>query len=64
MSRNSSNSSSNGIGFGGMLTLLFIGLKILHKIDWSWWWVLSPIWISMIVIIIILIAVLIFWKKW
>jgi len=39
-------SSSRGIGFIGLLTLLFIALKLLNKIDWSWWWVLSPMWIS------------------
>lgn len=42
----SSSSSSGGIGFVGLLTLLFIALKLLDKIDWSWWWVLSPLWIS------------------
>lgn len=41
-----SNSSSGGIGFVGLLTIVFITLKLLDKIDWSWWWVLSPIWIS------------------
>ena len=40
------NSSSGGIGFCGLLTILFIGLKLGHVIDWSWWWVLSPIWIG------------------
>lgn len=34
---------SGGIGFFGLLTILFIGLKITNLIDWSWWWVLSPI---------------------
>jgi predicted tellurium resistance membrane protein TerC len=43
---NSSSSSSGGIGFVGMLTILFIGLKLTNNIDWSWWWVISPIWIS------------------
>lgn len=42
MSNNSS--SSSGIGFAGMLTILFIGLKLTHYIDWSWWWVLTPLW--------------------
>ena len=42
----STSSSSSGIGFVGALTLLFVALKLLGKIDWSWWWVLSPIWIS------------------
>ena len=37
-----SSSSSRGIGFGGLLTILFIALKLTHFIDWSWWWVLSP----------------------
>ena len=41
----SSSSSSSGIGFTGLLTIVFITLKLLGKIDWSWWWILSPIWI-------------------
>lgn len=39
-------SSSGGIGFAGLLTIVFIVLKLTHVIDWSWWWVLSPLWIS------------------
>lgn len=39
-------SASGGIGFAGLLTILFVALKLLHKIGWSWWWVLSPLWIS------------------
>ncbi len=39
-------SSSSGIGFTGLLAIVFIILKLLGKITWSWWWVLSPIWIS------------------
>ena len=34
------------IGFTGLLTILFITLKLIHEIDWSWWWVLSPIWVG------------------
>lgn len=29
------------------LTLMFVGLKLTNYIDWSWWWVLSPIWIPL-----------------
>ncbi len=47
------------IGFTGLLTILFIALKLLDKIDWSWWWVLSPIWISIGLWIFILLIVLI-----
>ena len=42
----SSSSSSGGIGFVGLLQILFIGLKLTNHITWSWWWVLSPTWIS------------------
>jgi membrane glycosyltransferase len=35
--------NTNGIGFVGLLTILFIGLKLTGYIDWSWFWVLSPI---------------------
>jgi len=49
---------SGGIGFSGLLTIVFIILKLLGKIDWSWVWVLSPLWISFIVGIIIFIIVL------
>lgn len=44
----SSSSSSSGIGFAGLLTILFIGLKLTGHIDWSWTWVLSPIWIGFV----------------
>ena len=53
MSKN--NASSSGIGFAGLLTIVFIVLKLIDKIDWSWWWVLSPLWIPTAVVILILI---------
>ena len=40
-----SGSGSGGVGFVGMLTILFVGLKLTGVIDWNWVWVLSPIWI-------------------
>lgn len=40
-----SSSSSGGIGFAGVLTIVFVTLKLTHVIAWSWWWVLSPTWI-------------------
>jgi hypothetical protein len=52
--------NSNGIGFVGLLTILFIGLKLTNHIAWSWWWVLSPIWMSFaLVVAIITIAIMI-----
>jgi hypothetical protein len=58
MSSNSS-SSSSGIGFPGLLTVLFIGLKLTGHITWSWWWVLSPLWISALLAVAILAIVFI-----
>lgn len=59
MSKNTS-SSSGGIGFVGLLTILFIGLKLTNFIAWSWWWVLSPIWISTAIVVAV-VAVIIVW---
>ena len=49
----SSSSSSGGVGFGGILCVLFIGLKLTGHIAWSWWWVLSPMWIPLVVILVL-----------
>ena len=53
----SSSSSSGGISFTGALTILFIGLKLTNVISWSWWWVLSPIWISALFVLTIILIV-------
>jgi hypothetical protein len=45
--------TSGGIGFTGLLTILFIALKLTHVIDWSWWWVLAPIWIGFALALVI-----------
>ena len=42
---------SGGIGFVGLLTIIFIGLKLTGVITWSWLWVLSPIWITVVAVI-------------
>jgi len=53
----SSSSSSGGIGFTGLLTVLFVGLKLTGHITWSWWWVLSPIWISLSLLFFVFLIV-------
>ncbi len=68
MSRSSNASySSGGIGFPGLLTVLFIGLKLGGIIHWSWLWVLSPLWISALTaltfIALLLIGVVLLDKK-
>lgn len=46
--------TNSGISFFGLLAVLFIGLKLTDHIDWSWWWVLSPLWLPLAVILGIL----------
>lgn len=41
------------IGFFDLLTLAFIVLKLTGFIHWSWWWVLSPAWIPLLLIIVL-----------
>lgn len=53
----SSSSSSSGIGFLGMLTILFIGLKLTDYVAWSWFWVLSPIWMSVSAVVAIILII-------
>lgn len=57
------NNSNGGIGFVGLLTITFIVLKLCNVINWSWWLVLSPIWISLILGIIIFIIIYLIWRK-
>jgi hypothetical protein len=52
MSNQSGNNSGGGIGFVGLLTILFIGLKLTNNIEWSWWWVLSPIWVTILILLV------------
>ena len=69
MSSSTSSSSTGGIGFAGALAIVFIILKLLDKIDWSWWWVLSPLWIPIPIVLLILFGVLVYivlrkYTKW
>lgn len=51
------NKTSSGIGFCGLLTLVFIVLKLCKIINWSWWWVLSPAWASAILTIVLVFII-------
>jgi hypothetical protein len=54
-----SGSSSGGIGFTGLLTVAFIVLKLTEVIDWSWWWVLSPLWIGLALVVFLFLVIFI-----
>jgi hypothetical protein len=49
---------TGGIGFFGLLTIVFVTLKLFHVINWSWWWVLSPLIFSFCATIFILLALI------
>ena len=49
------NNGSSGLGLGSVLTIIFVVLKLVGVIDWSWWWVLSPTLISIGLVLIVAI---------
>jgi hypothetical protein len=64
MSTNNTQAQSGGIGFFGLLAIVFITLKLTNVINWSWWWVTAPLWgpvvaflgFGAVVLIIVVIA--------
>ena len=50
--------SGNGLGFGSVLFLIFLTLKLTGNIDWSWWWVTAPLWIPLCLFIAVLVGIL------
>lgn len=51
--------TNGGVSFCGFLTLIFITLKLLGVIAWSWWWVLAPVWIPSLIILLVVLFILI-----
>ena len=51
------NNTSGGIGFIGLLTIVFITLKLLGIIKWSWLWVLSPLWICPLIFLVVVLII-------
>lgn len=54
-----SSSASGGIGFSGLLAIVFITLKLTGVIGWSWWWVLAPLWVGLGLAALLLLVVFI-----
>jgi len=50
--------TSSGIGLSGILFIVFLVLKLTGNINWSWWWVTSPIWIPVLVAISVVIILI------
>jgi hypothetical protein len=47
---------TKGFSFLQLITILFIALKLLGKITWSWWWVLAPLWMPFGILAAVLIC--------
>lgn len=47
-------SANSGISLLGVLTIVFIVLKLTHIITWTWWWVLAPLWIPFLIFTVLL----------
>jgi hypothetical protein len=58
---NSNNSQSGGIGFIGLLTIVFITLKLTGHITWSWFWVLSPVIFT--ILFVLFLAAIMLWLE-
>ena len=54
------NTGSSGLGLSSVLTIIFIVLKLVDVIDWSWWWVFSPTLISIGLTVIIFVGLCIY----
>jgi hypothetical protein len=56
---------NGGIGFAGLLAIVFIVLKLTKVITWSWWWVTCPLCLPLAIalVVIIIYAILIFCDK-
>jgi hypothetical protein len=50
--------SSGGIGISTVLFLIFLVLKLIGTISWSWWWVLAPLWLPVVFAIGIVLVLL------
>jgi hypothetical protein len=58
------NNSSSGLGLSSVLTIIFVVLKLVGTIDWSWWWVLSPTLISIGLWVVLIICIAIWEFRW
>ena len=54
------NSKSGGIGFLGLLCIVFIVLKLTNVIAWSWWWVLAPIWAPLAIGLLVVVFIILY----
>jgi uncharacterized membrane protein YdbT with pleckstrin-like domain len=56
--------TSGGIGFFGLLAIVFITLKLCGVIDWSWWWVTAPLWGPLAALLVVIAIGLVVFVSW
>lgn len=49
----SNSSSATGLSIPGIVFIVFLILKLTGLISWSWWWVTSPLWITVALVVVI-----------
>jgi len=65
-----SEETNGGTNITGILLIIFIVLKLTHNIDWSWWWVLSPLWIpiagilAVVILTALIVGIMEAFKRW
>jgi hypothetical protein len=47
--------TNSGLGLGMILFLIFMTLKLTGNITWSWWWVASPLWIPVLLVMSVIV---------
>jgi len=61
--KQNNNNSQAGIGFPGLLFLVFLVLKLTGVINWSWIWVFAPLWGGFLFIMIALVLIVLFARR-
>ena len=51
--QNFNTAKSSNWGLSSVLTVIFVCCKLFGVIDWSWWWVLSPLWIGLAIVLVL-----------
>jgi len=62
MNNNNNNKHAVGLDVGTILTIVFVVLKLCGVINWAWIWVLSPLWISAAITIVLIILLIVIAK--
>jgi membrane protein YdbS with pleckstrin-like domain len=47
---------NGGTSFSGLLFLVFLVLKLVGVIEWSWWWITAPLWIPVALVVVIFVG--------